>query len=99
MWRSHLANACALRRLRWLRVHQLQRGQMSLNPVPTDCVALIDSCVLTLQGVASVPIVSHIAASLPATLNLDPLRVSQVGAWHGAACRKFAVAGHSHGCV
>ena len=57
---------------------QLQRGQMSLNPQLCDPVQLIDNCVLTLQGVASVPIVCHIAASLPPTLTLDSLRVSQV---------------------
>ena len=49
-----------------------------MNPVPTDCVALVDGCVLTLNGVATVPIVSHIADSLPSKLTLDPLRVGQV---------------------
>lgn len=57
---------------------QLQRGQMALNPRECDVVQLIDNCVLTLQGVASVPIVCHIAASLPQMLTLDALRVGQV---------------------
>ena len=38
----------------------------------------MDGCVLTLNGVATVPIVSHIADSLPSKLTLDPLRVGQV---------------------
>ena len=51
---------------------------MELNPEPTDVVALIDRCVLTLRGITPVPIVSHIAASLPDLVTLDPLRVGQI---------------------
>ena len=51
---------------------------MQLNPEPTDVAALIDRCMLTLQAITPVPIVSHIAASLPDLVTLDPLRVGQI---------------------
>ena len=59
---------------------------MSLDAAPTDCYSLVERCVLTLQGIATVPIVSHVASTLPKFIMVDALRVSQV--------REGGIAGH-----
>lgn len=61
-----------------LTLGQLQGSSMQLSPVPTDCVDVIDRSVLALHGVTTVPIVCHIAASVPESVVIDPLRVGQV---------------------
>ena len=61
-----------------LDLGQLQRGHMALHCEPTDCVILIEQCISTLAGIATVPIQTHFDAALPRYIVVDPLRLSQV---------------------
>ena len=61
-----------------LDLGQLQRGHMALHCEPTDCVILIEQCISTLAGMATVPIQTHFDAALPRYIVVDPLRLSQV---------------------
>ena len=61
-----------------LDLGQLQRGQMTLQPAPVDLRNTIHRAVHTLNGLASVPVVIKIGASVPPLVVVDELRVGQI---------------------